>query len=152
MPQSVWSPHTQKDNNKLEKVQRVADRFVKNDHRRTSSVTAMMADLHWKSLEHHRAYQQLTMFYKINHEIVNISIPPYIIPVSYRLYSIRNSHILKFTQLYCRTDIYAFSFYPRVIRMWNTLSPSIILSPSLTYFQSAIMAAPIRHATYIARF
>ncbi len=82
----------------------------------------MMADLYWKSLEHHRAYQQLTMFHKFNHDIVNISITSYIILVSYIT---RNSHILKFTQLYCHTDIYAYSFHLIVIRMWNTyLSPS----------------------------
>ncbi len=59
----LWSPHTQKYINKLEKVQQAAARFVKNYHRRTSSVTSMMPDLNWKTLEPCRAYQQLIMFY-----------------------------------------------------------------------------------------
>ncbi len=134
--------HTKKYINKLEKVRRAATRFGKNDQRQTSTVTAMMDDHRWKSLEHCRAYQQLTMFYKINHEIVNISIPSYIIPVSY---SIRNSHILKFTQLYCHTHIYF------------TLESSgcgILYLPQSSCLHLCPLSSQlfIRHPAYIARF
>ena len=41
----LWDPHTQRNINKLEMVQRRGTRFVKGDYRRTSSVTAMLSDL-----------------------------------------------------------------------------------------------------------
>ena len=42
----AWSPHTQKDINNIESVQRRAARFVRDDYRRTSSVNEMIKALH----------------------------------------------------------------------------------------------------------
>ena len=50
----VWGPHTQRNVNKLEMVQRRAARFVKGDFDRTSSVTSMLADLRWNTLQERR--------------------------------------------------------------------------------------------------
>jgi hypothetical protein len=51
---SVWSPHTQKQKNNIEKVQRRAARYVTNRYHNTSSVTSMIDHLQWKSLETRR--------------------------------------------------------------------------------------------------
>ena len=48
---TVWSPYTRKNIQGLEAVQRRAAHFVKNDYRFTSSVTAMLQDLEWPTLE-----------------------------------------------------------------------------------------------------
>ena len=48
---SSWDPHTQRNTKKIEQVQRTSARFVMGDHRRTSSVTAMLNHLDWPSLE-----------------------------------------------------------------------------------------------------
>ena len=144
----VWSPHSSKGIHKIERVQRAAARFVLNDHRRTSSVTSMLERLNWPSLETRRMHQQLCLFYKIVHGLVNIKLPAHVKPITQHT---RNSHQLKFIQIQCRTDIYAYSFYPRVIRMWNSLPPCAIVAPSLPSFQAEIGKVNIQPPAYIAR-
>ena len=46
----VWDPHTHKDIDKIEKVQRRAARFAKNDYSWHTSVTGLINDLEWQSL------------------------------------------------------------------------------------------------------
>jgi len=64
-----------KDIPAIESIQRRAARFVFNDYSRNSSVSAMLADLNWQSLEERRIINDLTVFYKINSNVVNISFP-----------------------------------------------------------------------------
>ena len=47
---TTWTPFTDTETRKIEKVQRRAARFVSNDYRRTSSVTEMIATLGWDSI------------------------------------------------------------------------------------------------------
>ena len=53
---SSWAPFNDTDNGKIEKVQRRAARFVMNDYRRTSSVTEMLTNLDWDTLQERRPY------------------------------------------------------------------------------------------------
>ena len=50
----VWDPHTQRNVKKLAMVQGKAARFVKGDYKRTSSVTSMLTELHWNTLQERR--------------------------------------------------------------------------------------------------
>ena len=50
----VWDPHLARDCDLLAKIQRKSARFVKGDHRTTSSVTKMMHDLGWRDLSDRR--------------------------------------------------------------------------------------------------
>ena len=52
---SAWEPSTQRNSRKVEQVQRSAARFVIGDYRRTSSVTSMLDQLGWTSLQERRA-------------------------------------------------------------------------------------------------
>ena len=61
----VWSPYTKDNINKIEKVQRRAARWVTNDYSSYSSVTDMLSNLGWRSLENRRTDTRLAMFYKI---------------------------------------------------------------------------------------
>ena len=60
----VWSPYTKDDINKIEKVQRRAARWVSNDYSSYSSVTDMVSNLGWRSLENRRTDTRLAMFIK----------------------------------------------------------------------------------------
>ena len=62
---SVWDPFTKAHTTNIEKIQRRAARFVLNDHKKTSSVTTMLNDLKWPSLEKRRKATRLTNLYKI---------------------------------------------------------------------------------------
>ena len=48
---SVWSPYTKENINKIDKVQRRATRWASNDYSTYSSVTDMLSNLGWRSLE-----------------------------------------------------------------------------------------------------
>ena len=71
---TVWDPHTEKEISQIEKIQRNAARFVKNNYSRHSSVTQMMHDLKWKPLESRRRENRLVLLYKIINNLV--AIPP----------------------------------------------------------------------------
>ena len=69
---SVWSPHTEQSKHKLEMVQRRAARYCTNRYHNTSSVTEMLGDLQWETLESRRKKIQLTMLFKIVNDLVDI--------------------------------------------------------------------------------
>ena len=71
----AWSPHTNKGIDSIEFVQRRAARFVNSDYRRYSSVSSMLTDLNWPSLQSRRRICNLGKFYKIHRGQVNISLP-----------------------------------------------------------------------------
>ena len=51
---AVWSPYTKENKDKIEMVQRRAARWVSNDYSSYNSVTEMMSNLGWQSLENRR--------------------------------------------------------------------------------------------------
>ena len=64
-----------------------------NDYSRNSSLSAMLADLNWQSLEERRIINDWTMFYKINFNVVNISFPA---EINLGFQETRRSHDYKF--------------------------------------------------------
>ena len=62
---SVWHPHKKSNKDKIEKVQRRAARFVSNNFRRKASVSEMLHDLGWQSLDGRRQDQRLVLFSKL---------------------------------------------------------------------------------------
>ena len=68
----VWSPHTATNIAKVEAVQRRAARWATRDYQRTSSVTQMLKDLNWRTLEQRRIDSRLILMYKITYDLVAI--------------------------------------------------------------------------------
>ena len=111
----IWDPSTDTNIHKLEMVQRRAARMVFSDFKSTSSVTPMLRQLQWSTLQERRAQTQVVMMYRIVYHLVDIS--------SYHLtptISVRG-HNMKFLVPYARTSIYQKSFFPDTIRLWNSL-------------------------------
>ena len=106
---AVWSPFTASNIKKLQSVQRRAARYATNRYHNTSSVTNMLHHLQWESLESRRWKCQLTMFYKIVNDIVNISPEPYLQKTASRTRS-RHSHTYR--HISTKTDYYKNSFSP----------------------------------------
>ena len=61
-----WDPHYKKDISTLERVQRKAARFCLQNFNKTASVTDMLSDLEWDTLETRRKENRLTLMYKLN--------------------------------------------------------------------------------------
>jgi len=72
---TVWDPYTSGAVSKLESVQRRAARYTLNRYHRTASVSAMIAELNWQTLEERRRIAKLQMFHKIHYQYVAVSMP-----------------------------------------------------------------------------
>ena len=129
----VWDPYHNKQIAELEQVQRRAARYVCQDYRRESSVTHMLEQLKWETLQQRRFVARMTIMYQAVHQLVAIPIPTYYIP------SPRGDH--QYIPIHVRTDIYKFSFFPRTIRWWNHLPVAILEAPSVNCFKSRLQTA-----------
>ena len=124
----AWSPHTNKGIDCVESVQHRAARFVNSDYSRYSSVSSMLTDLNWPSLQSRRRICELGMFYKIHRGQVKISLP-------YDLTSVpaygrtRASHDFKIRLPSSSVDAYKHSLY-----VWNALSADVVSSASYSEF------------------
>ena len=123
----VWDPHTSLYINHLEAVQRSAARFCCKDYSRFSSVTSMLSSLNLPSLRDRRIRAKLLMMYKIIHQLV--CIPDDFLAPKYP--SLRRGY---FTQPHTRVDCFKFSFFPSTIKLWNSLPPYVINSPTCSQF------------------
>jgi len=82
--------------------------FVFNDYDCATSVTELLQQLSWPSLQHRRLCDRTIMMFKIIHNLVNIPVePPNFIPntISTR------GNTQKFIQLQSSIDCYAKSFF-----------------------------------------
>ena len=129
----IWNPHTTTQIKHLEKVQHCAARFVKNDHRRQTVTTHLIATLGWPTLERCRIIKQ-AMTLKKKKKKINITPPPGLLKPSKK----RGHYIA--TRYRINTAV--FSFYPLAIRIWNMIPPHITEIENLIAFQAAIMNLP----------
>ena len=130
----VWDPYHKKYIGQLDMVQRRAARFVLGRYHNTSSVSEMLNQLQWESLEHRRKVACLVMFYKIQHSIVAIQMPS-VVSIPERP---RPGHPHQFQVPFCSTEAYRQSFFPKCIRLWNALPVSIAYQSSLPLFKTAL--------------
>ena len=74
---TVWSPWQIYLTDAIEKIQRRAARYVHNDYRLDSSVTTVIHNLNWESLETRRIKASLHMFYKMFNHLASIPYDQY---------------------------------------------------------------------------
>ena len=65
---TVWDPYQKYNSDKVERVQRLAARFVKSRYSRYSSVSDMIDVLGWTPLSQRRQEARLILFYEIWHK------------------------------------------------------------------------------------
>ena len=82
---------------------------------------------------------------------VDIPAAPYLIPESTRN---RASNAKKLRQYPAKTDTYKFSFFPRVIPVWNYLSAEIAKAPDLVHFKQGLSSLKFkaRRGQSVSRF
>ena len=132
---SVWSPYTQQNINHIEMIQRRAARWVNHDYSSYSSVTSMIRQLGWRTLQDRRSDARLTMFYKIVNGLVAIPMPSYVkSPVRLS----RHMHPLSYTQIQTPCNYYKYSFFPATIILWNSLPADLVEAPTLHQFKQGV--------------
>jgi len=119
----IWDPHHAGDIADLEKVQRRAARWVINDHSRYSSVTLMLDQLSWPTLQFRRKLSRLQTLHKILYQQISLTIPPYYLPTSR---STRQYHPLHYVLPQVSTTAHQKSYFPRTINDWNMLPVYLI--------------------------
>ena len=134
---TVWSPYKKEHIHKLEMVQRCAAWFVTTRFHNTSSVIDMLDCLQWETLEAIRCKLQLTLFYKLVNNIVDIDNDLHIIPAMTKT---RANHSRKLRQISISCDCFQYSFLPRFIPLLNKL-PALLLR-TLTWYSSSRGSPP----------
>ena len=135
---AAWDPFLKKDISALERVQRKAARFCSQNYNRYASVTDMIKDLGWATLETRRRQSRLTLMYKLSHGLIDIDSREYLIQHSES--RTRGSHQFKFRVPYANKDVFKFSFFPKTIADWNCLPEAIVSSTSLEIFKYRLSA------------
>ena len=137
----IWDPFTQANTRKLEMIQRRYARFVCNDHRRTSSVTAMLDQLHWSSLQERRAQAKVAMMFCIKNSL--ISTPPQTV-LTPSIPALLRGHDQKLQVPYARTQVLQRSFFPDATRLWNSLPQAAVTCTSLLSFKREVLKIQLR--------
>ena len=132
---AAWNPHQKGDIQKLEMIQRRAARFVQNRYHNTSSVSDMIYQLEWPTLEERRRTASLSVMYKLMNNKLKIDTAQKLIPNERPS---RNSNAKAVQMPACRTAARKESFYPRTIREWNALPTATVLAPSLESFKTRL--------------
>ena len=122
-------------NRSIEAVQRRSARWATRDYQRTSSVTQMIKDLNWRTLEQRRIDSRLTLMYKITYDLVAIPAADYLIPNTRQS---RHNHLRAYRQIPTLKDYYKYTFFPRTIVHWNALPFYIPVLPTVAQFSHAV--------------
>jgi len=130
---AAWDPYVVGDCKQLEKVQRWAARFVKQDYRSMTSVSSLISQLGWQTFSDRRRNSRLSLMYKSLHGLACISTSLFRRPSK----PTRTADGDRFCVLSSRTDPYKYS-YPRTIVDWNALVAPVKSHPSIHSFRCAI--------------
>ena len=111
-----------------------AARWTVNNFEQKASVTEMVKNLGWRTLEQRRADAGLCLFYKVVHGLVAVPLPDYI---QYSNRISRYCHSMTFRQVSTSTDYYKYSFHLAIVQ-WNALPESVACLQSIGVFKTAV--------------
>ena len=129
---AAWDPHSQNNIKTLERIQRQAARFCKNNYsREPGSVTKLLQELGWETLKTRRKAKGITTLYKMEHNIIDIPLDQHI------KHNTRCSrkHNSQFLQIRHSPNTFGHRFFPPTAKEWNALPSNIISSKSVESFQ-----------------
>ena len=138
---TVWDPYTQSQKNTIENVQRRAARFIFNNYSRQSSVSEMINDLNWDSLETRRLRARLVVLYKETHGLLPSNIADHLIDSSNLTRRTTRRTSGRYLYHYPSTNklCYQKSLYPRTIPSWNLLPEKVRCAPSVDSFKNQLL-------------
>jgi hypothetical protein len=133
----IWDPHLKKDTDCLERVQRKAARWVTSSYERHTSVTQLLKQLNWESLQERRRQQRLIFLYKIiNNEV---AVPRDSVDLEFQQRTSRgDSNKQKIYRPRTKTTEYQNSFVHKTIIDWNNLPHTVAQAGSVSTFKSRL--------------
>ena len=106
-------------------------------HASVYSVSDMLDELEWPSLEDRREQSSLAFFYKIHSGTVSLDKDKYLTPAP-NIRSTRASHEFQYTRYLAYSEALKNSFFPRTIPVWNSLPSSVVSSKTPEEFKALI--------------
>ena len=136
---SIWDPRKGIESNgnyKIEMVQRRAARWTMSNYDPKASVTDMLTNLGWRSLEQRRVDSRLSLLYKIAHKLTPSCHKDQLRPPRRRSRHIPEQSFLPIS---CSNTSHRLPFFPRTISQWNNLSHHVFSNcNSLNQFRNRI--------------
>ena len=133
----IWDPHQKQNVHRLEQVQRRAARFVCNSYTKTQSVSALLKQLNWTSLEERRRHQRLILLYKIAEGLV--AVPVESINLEPNKGKTRSGGKKTFKHIRTNTTTFQYAYTPRTIPEWNSLSEDTKSAKSTSEFKRLLL-------------
>ena len=133
---SVWSPHTSKDINVLESVQRraacwIQSKYDPNVHKWTKSSDVCLKELRWPTLALRRQYYSILMLYSILHNLTPITFTRH-----FELNTLpTRSHPSTLISKASTINAYRYSFFVDTPFLWNRIPYDIISTSSAMSFK-----------------
>ena len=132
---TVWDPHLAKEITLLENVQKFACKICCKSW--LMDYDSMLAYLDIPSLQQRRLQLKANLMYQFVHK--DSFIPEGLLlshpPSNYNMQTISY-----FTVPYARTNAYYNSFFPHMLRIWNSLPISVVCAPSSLMFEKVILS------------
>ena len=142
---TAWDSPNMTNSNRLNRIQRQAARFCKREYsREEGTVTRILKELEWEPLEVRRENKKVTMLYKINQGLVDISASQHMV---HQFSKGTRGHNQKYRQIRYRTSRYGDTFFPSTIPIWNSLPQSAVNATTPEGFKEALKHRSLRSST-----
>ena len=133
----VWSPYLKKDIKTLEKVQRRASKCALRNRGHEISYEERLKILQWPTLEKRRDYLSLVECYKTIHGLNGLD-PSMYFTFASDFRQLRSNHRYKLKSVMAKLNSYKYSFFVRVIPIWNSLPEYVAEAESLMAFKERL--------------
>ena len=129
---SVWDPYQKELINKIENIQKKAARFTTNTYDKTTSITQLIKDLIWDTLQNRGTANRLTILHKARQGHLALPVENLLQP---SLRQSQHSHPESFQIITSTKNCHKYSYLPRTVIDWNGLPYSIIQIRDSTSFK-----------------
>ena len=125
-------------------VQRRAARYCLHAYGH-ESVTAMIQQLKWETLEQRGLKARVVMGYHVVNDLIKIP-KDQLIPNK----SSTRGHHIKHHTIYAKLNYYKYTFFPTVIPLWNSLPVSAVSAATIDIFKDKLAAVyPYKNIPYV---
>jgi len=133
----VWSPHTARNIDKLERIQRRGIKFILGKQNFTHDERLKCLNL--VSLEKRCYLFDVTFLYKALNGYLNVDVFPFLNFYSQDdAYRFRHVDDYSLKTNFARTTTFKNTYFNRIVEMWNSIPLDIRLSPSCAVFKSGM--------------
>ncbi|XP_072052018.1 uncharacterized protein [Amphiura filiformis] len=115
---AAWIPSTNEERHQLDMIQRSAARLCYNNYSREASVTQMLNQLEWPSLDTCRLITRLSLMYRITHNLVDIDWQDHLTRPTRMT---RRHHPSSYMQIRVNSATSRKQLFPWTIPHWNGL-------------------------------